>query len=363
MPTEIYFGRKALLLNSEKLRLGSRAFIVTGRHSGRASGALADIENTLGYLKIDFEVYDRITNNPTVEECYEAGRAAREFEADFIIGVGGGSPLDAAKAIAVYAVNDIEPEEIFEGNFKNKPLPMAAVPTTAGTGSEVTPYSVLTSHTHKTKKSFSTPDTFYKVAFVDGRYIMALPEEVLKNTAVDAMSHLIEGYTNKRANPFTDPIALEGLCVIGDTLDELKKGEMSEERAEALIFASTLGGIVIAETGTTVVHSMGYPLTYFKGIPHGRANGILLPEYLKKTAEVLPEKTENILSALHLEGIGEFKKLLTSLLETSESFSKEEVEKWLETTVKAKNAAVCPFDASLECEREIFYRSLELNDK
>ncbi len=360
MPTEVCFGRKALLENAEKLRLGTRAFIVTGRHSGRASGALADIENTLGYLKIEYEIYDRITNNPTVEECFEAGERAREYGADFIVGVGGGSPLDAAKAIAVYATNGIEPYDIFDGSFPNKPLPMAAVPTTAGTGSEVTPYSVLTSHRDKTKKSFSSPDTFYKVAFVDGRYILAIPDAVVKNTAVDAMSHLIEGYTNKRANPFTDPIALSGLSLLGDSIDSLKKGEIDEETAQDLILASTLGGIVIAETGTTVVHSMGYPLTYFKGIPHGRANGILLSEYLSKTAEVLPEKVGKILSALKLDKIGEFKKLLSGLLDTTEAFAREEVEEWLKSTVKAKNALVSPFEATLECEREMFYRSLEL---
>ena len=354
---------KKILENAEKLRLGTRAFIVTGRHSGRLSGALADIENTLGYLKIEYEIYDRITNNPTVEECFEAGVRAREYGADFIVGVGGGSPLDAAKAIAVYATNDIEPYDIFDGGFPNKPLPMAAVPTTAGTGSEVTPYSVLTSHRDKMKKSFSTPDTFYKVAFVDGRYILALPETVVKNTAVDAMSHLIEGYTNKRSNPFTDPIALSGLSIIGDSIDSLKKGEIDEDTAHNLILASTLGGIVIAVTGTTVVHSMGYPLTYFKGIPHGRANGMLLPEYLSKTAEVLPEKVEKILSALKLEKIGDFKKLLSALLNTTESFDKAEVEEWLKATVKAKNALVSPFEATLECEREMFYKSLELNNK
>lgn len=357
LPTEVYFGEKVLLENVEKLRLGRRAFIVTGRYSGRASGALFEIENALGYLKIDYEVYDKITNNPTVEECFEGGKRAREFGADFIIGVGGGSPLDASKAIAVYAMNDIEPYDIFDGDFERKPLPMVALPTTAGTGSEVTPYSVLTSRLDKTKKSFSTADTFYKIAFVDPRYIATLPAETLVNTAVDAMSHLIEGYTNKRSNPFTDPLALRGLSLIGRSLSALKSGEAGESAAD-LALASLLGGMVIAETGTTIVHSMGYPLTYFKGIPHGRANGILLGAYLEKTAEVLPKKAKNILTALSLESVYSFKELLQGLLTTDEVFDKEEVEEWLLKTVKAKNATVCPFDATLDVEREIFEKSL-----
>ncbi|MBQ7898150.1 MAG: iron-containing alcohol dehydrogenase [Clostridia bacterium] len=364
MPTRVYYGKNALIDNVGELKLGSRAFIVTGKNSGRASGALFDVENALGLLKIPYEIYDRISNNPTIEECVEGARVAREFGTDFIIGIGGGSPLDAAKAIAVYTANepvensDFEMMDIYNGVYKNRPLPMAAIPTTAGTGSEVTPYSVLTLHSEKSKRTFSSPDTFYKVAFVDGKYLLALPLQTLRNTVVDAISHLIEGYTNKRSNPITDCIALEGLKIIGDNISALLEDKLEEEQAQSLIYASTLAGIVIAQTGTTTVHSMGYPLTYFKNIPHGMANGLILGEYLEETEKVIHEKVENVLSAMKLKSITEFKEMLKALLPHSFTFKAEETDEWAITTSKAKNTLVSPFEVTLEKEREMFKKAL-----
>lgn len=364
MPTRVYYGKNALIDHIEELKQGRCAFIVTGKHSGRASGALFDVENALGLLKIPYEVYDKISNNPTIEECVEGAKCARELGADFIIGIGGGSPLDAAKAIAVYTANepvensDFEMMDIYNGVYKNKPLPMVAVPTTAGTGSEVTPYSVLTLHSEKSKRTFSSPDTFYKVAFVDGKYLLALPLQILRNTVVDAMSHLIEGYTNKRSNPITDFTAIEGLRIIAENIHALIEDRVEEENAQRLIYASTLAGIVIAQTGTTTVHSMGYPLTYFKGIPHGMANGLILGEYLCETEKVLPEKARNILSALRMQNVSEFKSTLKALLPHTFTFTAEETDEWAITTSKAKNTLVSPFEITLEKEREMFKKAL-----
>ena len=364
MPTKVFCGKNALIDNYNELKLGKRALVISGKSSGRASGALTDIENALGLLGIEYLLYEKISNNPTVEECLEGGKVARDFGADFLIGVGGGSPLDATKAIAVYATNEavegsgFEMMDIFKCDFENKPLPMAAIPTTSGTGSEVTPYSVLTLHSERTKRSFSTKDTFYKVAFVDGKYILNLPETVLKNTVVDAISHLIEGYTNKRSSPMSDYIALEGLEIIGGSKEALYSGALDEESANELMRASTLAGVVIAQTGTTIVHSMGYPLTYYKDIPHGRANGLLLAEYLRECEGVVPYKVKRILSALKLSGVDDFEGFIDSILETKEDFDEEEIELWLKTTVKAKNALISPFEASVEKERKIYTSSL-----
>ena len=197
MPVRIITGENAVSENADQLILGKRAMIVTGAHSGRESGALDDITAVLDSRKIPYLVYDRIENNPSIESAAEGGSAAREFGADFMIAAGGGSPLDAAKAIAVYASNppedgsDFELYDIFGGKYKNKPLPIAGIPTTAGTGSEVTPYSILTLHKEQTKKSFSSPEVFFKTAFLDGKYIVDLPLQTARNTAVDTLSHLI----------------------------------------------------------------------------------------------------------------------------------------------------------------------------
>lgn len=360
MPTKIFAGENAVINNSAALILGKRAMIVTGKSSGKKSGALDDCLKVLEQNGVPTLVYDKIENNPTIESTVEGGKAAREFGADFLIGIGGGSPLDAAKAIAVYAVNepiegsDFGMLDIFKGKFKNKPLPMAAIPTTAGTGSETTHYSILTLHSIKNKKSFSSPEVFYKVAFLDGRYTVNLPLQIARNTAVDAMCHLIEGFTDKKSSPGSDYIALEGLRVIAKHTEALKGGGLSVSDCTALLWAATLGGMVISQTGTTIIHSMGYPLTYYKDIPHGMANGLLLAEYLRRTEKVLPEKTAQVLKALDFADIEALATYLREILPCDVSFTEDELYAWTETTINAKNVPVCPFAVSREDEMEIF---------
>lgn len=361
MPTRVIVGTNCVLENPNELIIGKRAFIVTGKSSGEKSGALGDVIKVLENAKIPYHVYDKIENNPEINDMARGGEFARSSGCDFIIAIGGGSPLDAAKAIAVYAVN--EPKEnsdfglydIFGGSYKNKPLPMVAIPTTAGTGSEVTPYSIMTLHKEQTKKSFSCVDTFFKTAFIDGRYTLNLPLQVARNTAVDAMCHLIEGYTNKKASPSSDFVALEGLRIIGKHLNMLENGVFNVEACTELLWASTLGGIVISQTGTTIVHSMGYQLTYFKDIPHGQANGLLLYEYLKRVDKV---RVSNCLSALGLGSLEELKQCLEKILPCVDNFKEAELLEWAETSIKAKNVASCPYSVTKELEIEIYKNSL-----
>jgi alcohol dehydrogenase class IV len=364
MPTKVIVGENCVKENASELILGTKCMIVTGRTSGLKSGALSDVTAVLEENNVEYLVYDKIGNNPTIEECAEGGKAAREFGCDFLIGIGGGSPLDATKAIAVYAVNepiegtDFEMHDIFKGNFKSTPLPMAAIPTTAGTGSETTPYSILTLHKINNKQSFSHPDVFYKVAFLDGRYTVNLPLQIARNTAVDAISHLIEGFTDKKASPASDYIALEGLRIIAKHLDKLKNGGLGIDECTELLWAATLGGIVISQTGTTIVHSMGYPLTYYKDIPHGMANGLLLGEYAHRCSSVLPDKIKMCLDALNFESVDELKDYLKAVLPCDVTFSSEELTEWTATTIKSKNVQVCPFDVTREMEIEIFEKCL-----
>lgn len=357
MPTKVIAGENCVKENADELLLGTKCMIVTGKTSGAKSGALGDVTDVLKDKGIEYLVYDCIGNNPTIEECAEGGRAAKEFGCDFLIGIGGGSPLDATKAIAVYAVNDMDMYDIFNGKFEHKPLPMAAIPTTAGTGSETTPYSILTLHRINNKQSFSHPDVFYKAAFLDGRYTLNLPLQVARNTAIDAMSHLIEGFTDKKASAGSDYIALEGLRIIGKYAENLKNGNFTTEICTELLWAASLGGIVISQTGTTVVHSMGYALTYYKDIPHGMANGLLLGEYLERTRDVLPCKVDACMKAFGMR-LEEFKVFLKECLPCDVKFEEAELIKWSETSIKAKNVAVCPFDVTREDEAEIYKKCL-----
>lgn len=364
VPTKVFMGNDVIHNNSAEFKMGKKAFIVTGKSSGEKSGALKDVCDALSKQGISYFIYDKVNNNPSIEEVYEGGIKAREENADFLIGIGGGSPLDAAKAISVYAKNPVDGNfelyDIFKDNYKNEPLPMIAVPTTAGTGSETTPYSILTLHREKTKKSFASESVFYKKAFLDGKYNLNIPLFVARNTYVDALCHLIEGYTNKKATPDTDKVAEEGLKVMGKYKDNMLKGSFFKDECTELLYGSMLAGCVIAHTGTTIVHSMGYPLTYYKDIPHGRANGLLLYEYMKRACAVKGEKIDKVLKLLGFSELSDVASYLKAILPGDEKISIDEVEEWTKTTIQAKNVLSCPFDVDYDGEVDMFKICLEL---
>lgn len=296
-PTKIRFGRGAVQNNGAALRLGERAFIVTGKHSGRASGALADVIAALTHEKIECSVFEGIGNNPDVEQCRVVGAQARAFHADFIIGIGGGSPLDAAKAVAVFAANDIPAEQLFTNSYESGVLPIVAVPTTSGTGSEATSWSVMTWHTVKTKRSFGSLQTYPCLALLDPTYTDSLPLAITRSTAMDAFTHCFESVISVKASPLTDALSFHALERFGKLMPQLELGDVASLRDE-LMLISLLGGVAISHTGTTLMHSIAYPLTYFHGTPHGLANAFVLPVYLKELAAYRPERLAAALGAL-----------------------------------------------------------------
>ena len=196
------------------------------------------------------------------------------------------------KAIATLAVQERTDEEIFAGGYAPEALPMAHVPTTAGTGSEVTPYAILTNDAGQTKTSITSPAMFPRVAFLDGKYTEHLPAASTVNTALDAFSHAVEGMLSRNATPMSDMLAKESLRILYPLLKKTA-GTLTLRERDALLYASMLAGMTIAQSGTTAVHGMGYPLTYFYDIDHGRANGLLLGETLRlcerKNVPALPE--------------------------------------------------------------------------
>ena len=160
MPAELIFGTGVIRKNTHKLKLGEKALIVTGKNSARLSGALDDVLFALEQEDTEYCIFDKVVNNPTLENVSAGAVFGKTNGADFVIAIGGGSPMDAAKAIAALMTNDVEPIELIGNIPKNKSMPIIAIPTTSGTGSEVTPYSVLTVPSMKTKKSFYSPTSF-----------------------------------------------------------------------------------------------------------------------------------------------------------------------------------------------------------
>jgi len=360
VPTKIIMDDGCITKNADSLKpLGKKALVVTGARSAKANGSLDALCGALIANGQTWEIFDRVMSNPTVDCVYEGAALARSSGADFVVAIGGGSPMDAAKAIAMLACTDISKEQIFGGGY-DKRLPLCCIPTTAGTGSEVTQYAILTNDAAQTKTSLASPALFPDLALLDSGYLEGLSKSVMTNTVIDAFSHAVEGFLANRANVLTDALALEAISVIGGLFSALAEWRLTAEDRAKLLYASTLGGMVIAHTGTTAVHSMGYSLTYFKDIDHGRANGLLLAEFLAFTAQQRPDRVTPILSAAGLDTTADMKRVLARLLGNCEVFTDEEIEKYAVIGIKAKNIANCIVKPSEEDLKELYRLSFGL---
>ncbi len=369
MPTKVIMGENCIGNNKELLKeYGQTALIITGMNSAKRSGSLQDITEALDAIGIAYFVYDRVMENPTVACVYEGASIAKQKKVDFIIGIGGGSPMDAAKAIALLAVQEIPEEDLFLNKFGKDALPVVMIPTTAGTGSEVTANSILTSDILQTKRSISTPILFPKLAFLDVRYTKTLPMRITVNTALDALSHAVEGMLSVRSTEFSNYIAVESIKRITQCLRYLSPEHDSEpaklttDIREKLLYGSMLAGMVIAHTGTCAVHAMGYLLTYYKNIDHGRANALLLPSFLRFTSRNDINTTAKILSAMELKTVDEFEAVFLRLIDDREEITVKELERFTEASVKAKSITNSKIIPEKEDIYNIYFRSLHISD-
>lgn len=340
MPVRIVSGSDCVRKSGSLFRgLGARALIVTGKSSAE-NGSLSDVTTVLSANGQAFEVFDSVPPNPTVASVRAGAALARSFGADFVVAVGGGSPMDAAKAIAMLARQDAE--DIFTHPIGADVLPMVHIPTTAGTGSEVTPYSILTNDERETKQSISAPSLFPKIAFLDGKYMRTLPQNVTVNTAIDAISHAVEGMLSQTACRLTDSLAREACRLLFGEYESLLSGTYSPESRQNLLEGAAVAGMVIANTGTSPVHSMGYSLTYYHGVPHGRANGLLLPAFLRACARKDGARIERICSALGM-GLDEFSARIDKLLGEREKYSDAELRRWASKAAQSRKKCAIAF--------------------
>lgn len=343
LPTQVRMGRDIVAESGEMLaRMGRRAMLVTGRSSAVKCGAQADVTGALERNGQTWVVFDQVRSNPTVECVYAGAALARSEGVDFLIAIGGGSPMDAAKAIALLARQEIAPEDLFRGGFGSDVLPMVHIPTTAGTGSEVTPYAILTNDAAQTKTSLSGPMLFSHLALLDGKYMEGLGHSTTVHTAVDALSHAVEGMLSVKANPTTDLLAADAIRRIMGNDAGLRYNSLTLEQRDELLYASMLAGAVIAQTGTTAVHSMGYSLTYFWGTDHGRANGLLMAEFLEVLLRRGYDKVNAVLALMGMGSPADFRVWLDGLLGQRETIRAEEVEQFSGIAIQAKNIANCP---------------------
>jgi len=361
MPTKVFAG-KLRDYTQEFSGYGDKALIVTGRSSA-SNGSLDDVLAILGELNIASDVFNGVEENPSDENVMEAVHMGRDSGSEFIIGIGGGSPLDAAKAVALLVSNpDKSSAALWEADSLRgrERLPVLAIPTTAGTGSEVTPFTILTTHERQTKASlphFLFPDK----AFLDAKYMAHMPDSITLHTATDALSHLIEGYLSSRANLLCDRLVEGGLGIYGADNGYLKscmsKRQFDMPVRNTLLINSALAGIVITQTRTTLPHLMGYYFTYNKKTPHGAACGILLAEYMRFHQN--KEKIGNILRLLGLSSIDEFKEWMGHILDLRVSVTADEIDAYTKAVFSnSEKLKSHPFPVTARDIHDIFARSV-----
>ena len=357
------FVEKECVKNHEKdiCSVGTGAFIITVK-SSKINGSLNDICSILKKNNIPYHIFDDVEENPSTTTVYKASRIGIEHKSDFVIGIGGGSPLDAAKAIAMLIKNPEKKEDCLLHKTEELDfLPVITVPTTCGTGAEITPNAVLTYHAEKKKGSM--PYKSYPVlALIDGKYILNAPRQLVINTAIDALSHALESYLNTSANPYNFMFSKYALELWKDCKDILKKETLDIDSAQHLMLTSTIAGMAISQTGTSLPHYFGYDFTYAGYASHGHACGIFQPSYLKEYEKHDSEPVKEICNYLGFKDVNEFDEYMKSNLpevkvkkETIYPF----IQKVSNTTSKLKTF---PFEISYESIESMYKDAITLID-
>jgi len=305
LPTKVIFGRGSLdKLGREVKSLGKTILLVTGRRALRDSGILDSVDRILNKEKIRSIIYDQVSPEPDIEVVDKGTVFARQNKCNVVVGIGGGSAIDVAKAIAGLALEEDfrSVAEYLEGEgtkrLNSYGLPFIAVPTTAGTGAEVTRNAVIVNRQTRSKRSFRSNYLFARMTIIDPALTVSLPKEITASSGIDTLSHLIEGYVSRKSNPLTDALAIKGISLVGEALIAAYNNGSDLEAREKMSLASLLGGIVLTNSGLGIAHGIAPFLGALYNIPHGVANGILLSHAIEFNLSSSIQKFKTIARAL-----------------------------------------------------------------
>ncbi len=301
MPVKIISGKNCFSEKGACIScFGNKCIIVTGRASAVKSGVLNDAEKILKDNNIDYVIFNEIEPNPETATCKKAGDLARGFGAQFVLGLGGGSVLDAAKAIAIFACNPtFSHDGIYSREVPSAHLPVVLVGITAGTGSEVTGVSVLTNSDNMQKKSISGPDCYADISFCDYSYTKSATVDTRISTALDAFSHAIESFVASSSNNLSETYSIKALELLAEYLVSGKINNcLDDSDFEKLYVASLYAGLAINISGTCFAHTVGYYLTESHNVPHGKACAAFIEELVTRAKKYCPLKLEAILEAM-----------------------------------------------------------------
>lgn len=384
VPQDITVGKGSLAKLPEiaKKLGGSHAFIISGPHLAK----MGLVEKAADYLKtvdIKTDAFTEIEANPSVATVEKATEKFKESGADFIVAFGGGSPMDVAKAVGVVAKYGGSITE-YEGAHKvpGPIIPLIAIPTTAGTGSEVTAFSVITDHSRDYKLTVFSYELLPAYAILDAELITTAPASVAAACGIDAFIHAEEAYISTAASPFSDAMAEKAMALIGKNIRRFVANRGDMEAAEAMMVGSPFAGIAFSFARLGNVHAMSHPVSAFFDVPHGVANAVLLPvvaeynaladhgRYLTIYNDIspVPAYTDDfepmmLVDAIHslCADIGIPENLTIAINQASKTgeVTREEIESKIEAmavdAMKSGNIAVNP-RSSCQCDIEMLYK-------
>ncbi|MFB6589602.1 iron-containing alcohol dehydrogenase, partial [Bacillus thuringiensis] len=379
MPKSVLYGRNSLeKLGEQSKKLGKRAFIVTDTIMEKL-GYVEKCIQQLNKKSITVSTYNKVDAEPTNIHVLEALSLCKEEKCDFIIGIGGGSCIDAAKAVAVLYTNGGEVEDYVQKDIEieNNPLPLIAIPTTSGTGSEVTSVAVITNKKTDVKMMMKHPSFIPKVAIIDPVLTSSLPPQITAATGIDALCHAIEAYISKVSQPLTDVLAFSAIESIMKYLRIAYEDGRNMEAREAMMIASLQAGIAFSNASVTLVHGMSRPVGALFHVPHGISNAILLPTVLEFTKTSAMKRLAKIGRSLNKDlysnsdeevadyTLGEIKKLCFDLrIPNLKEYGIDEIEfenaiskmasDAIESGSPANNPRVPSYDEIKELYRECF---------
>ncbi|EOU1753970.1 iron-containing alcohol dehydrogenase [Clostridium perfringens] len=322
LPRDIYHGKDSLeVLKSLE---GKKAFIVIGGGSMKRFGFLDKVLSYLKEANMETKVFEGVEPDPSVETVMKGAKEMEEFNPDWIVSIGGGSPIDAAKAMWIFYEY---PDFTFEKAIVPFGLPklrrkakFVAIPSTSGTATEVTAFSVITDYKAKIKYPLADFEITPDIAIVDPSLAETMPEKLVAHTGMDALTHAIEAYTASLRSNFTDPLALKAIEMVNMHLVNSYKGDM-EARGE-MHEAQCLAGMAFSNALLGIVHSMAHKVGAVFHIPHGCANAIFLPYVIKYNRKACEDRYAQIARHIGLKGESE-RELTDAIIDLINKFNKE----------------------------------------
>ena len=294
LPTRIFFERGLLArIGDFALSMGKKCFFITMSEFATKYGYTEYILGKLSERELPIYLFDEVESNPSKANIKRATEMFIQGGCDMIVAFGGGSVIDAAKAVSLLSSQGGKIEDYFFPNIVEKEVyPIIAIPTTCGTGSEVTKYSIITDEDTCKKKTIMGDPLIPKMALLDADNLKYITKEIVATTGADVLSHAIEAYLSIKHSPFSDMFASDAAKVAFEHLVQAYNGV--EESREQMLYASCLGGAAINFAGTTVAHALGYYVTAKHGIPHGLASAIFLPSVMNYELESARGRIEKL---------------------------------------------------------------------